>query len=74
MNGEPWKETLQERKVTYTLETDGRLIVVENVPARVNLETGEQFFSPETVKRLQEMIWRENKPKRVMQVPVYEFT
>jgi YgiT-type zinc finger domain-containing protein len=74
MNGEAWKETLEERKVTYTLESDGRLIVVENVPARVNLETGEQLFSPETVKRLQEMIWEQRKPKRVMQVPVYEFT
>ncbi len=74
MKSEPWKETLEERKVTYTLEADGRLIVVENVPARVNLETGEQLFSPETVKRLQQMIWEQSKPKRVMQVPVYEFT
>jgi YgiT-type zinc finger domain-containing protein len=50
MKNEPWKETLEERKVSYTLEAEGRLIVVENVPARVNLETGEQLFSPETVK------------------------
>jgi YgiT-type zinc finger domain-containing protein len=74
MKSEPWKETLEERKVTYTLEADGRLIVVENVPARVNLETGEQLFSPETVKRLQQMIWEQSEPKRMMQVPVYEFT
>jgi YgiT-type zinc finger domain-containing protein len=71
---EMWKETLEERKVTYTLEVDGRLVVVENVPARVNLETGEQLFSPETVRRLQHMIWEQSKPTRVMQVPVYEFT
>ncbi len=48
--------------------------MVENVPARVNLETGEQLFSPETVKRLQQMIWGQSEPKRMMQVPVYEFT
>lgn len=73
MNGEEWNEPLEERRVTYTLEAEGRLIVVENVPARVNLETGEQLFSPDTVKRLQQMIWEQRKPKRVMQVPVYEF-
>ena len=40
------KDKLQERKITYTLEVNGQLIVVENVPARVNVETGEQLFSP----------------------------
>lgn len=73
MNSELWKENLEERKVTYTLEVEGKLIVVENVPARVNVETGEQLFSPETVTRLQKMIREQSKPKRVMQVPVYEF-
>jgi YgiT-type zinc finger domain-containing protein len=73
MSTNPWKETLVERKVTYTLELNGKLIVVENVPARVNLETGEQLFSPETVERLQKMVWEQKKPSRVMQVPVFEF-
>ena len=62
-----------ERKVTYTLEVNGELIVIENVPARVNLETGEQLFSPDTVERLQEMVWEQETPKRVIQVPVFEF-
>ncbi len=74
MKNDQWKEPLQERKVTYTLEVNGNLIVVENVPARVNVETGEQLFSPATVERLQEMIWEEKQPTRVIQVPVYEFT
>jgi YgiT-type zinc finger domain-containing protein len=67
------KEKLQERKITYTLEVNGQLIVVENVPARVNVETGEQLFSPETVERLQQMVWGKQRPARVMQVPVYDF-
>jgi YgiT-type zinc finger domain-containing protein len=50
------KETMVERKVTYTLEMDGKFYIVEHVPARVCLETGEQFFSPETVERLQKTI------------------
>ena len=68
-----WKETMAERRVTYTVEVEGKLIVIENVPARVCLETGEQFFSPETVERLQQMVWEQRKPTRVIEVPVYEF-
>jgi YgiT-type zinc finger domain-containing protein len=68
-----WNERLVERKVTYTLEVNGQLIVIENVPARVNVDTGEQLFSPDTVERLQKMVWEQKQPKRVIQVPVYEF-
>jgi len=73
MTTHEWKETMVERKVTYTVEVEGKLMVVENVPARVCLETGEQFFSPETVERLQQMVWEQRKPTRVIEVPVYEF-
>ena len=73
MSQSDWNEKLEERKVTYTIEFNGRLVVVENVPARVIVETGEQLFSPETVERLQHMIWDQKTPARVMQVPVYEF-
>lgn len=73
MKAYQWDEKLVETKVTYTLEMNGQLIVVENVPARVNVETGEQFFSPETVERLQRMVWRQSKPERVIQVPVYDY-
>ena len=74
MNTYQWREKLVERRITYTLDMNGQLIVVENVPARVNVETGEQLFSPDTVERLQEMIWQQSRPKRMIQVPVYEYT
>jgi hypothetical protein len=45
-------ETFVYSKVKYTLEVDGKLIMVENVPARLYVETGEQLFAPETVERL----------------------
>jgi len=48
-----------ETKVTYTLERDGHFYLVENVPARISPETGEQFFFPETVQRLQSFIFQE---------------
>jgi len=46
------KETFREEKVTYTVEVDGRIVVVRNVPARICVETGEKLFSLETVERL----------------------
>ena len=68
-----WKEKIVEKKVTYILEMEGKVYIVENVPARVNLETGERYFSPETVERLQKTIWESKKPVRVIETPVYEF-
>ena len=73
MNNKKWNETFVEQTVTYTLEMEGKVIIIENVPARVCLETGERLFSPETVERLQQMIWSPQKPKRIIQTPVYEF-
>lgn len=73
MNTYHWEENLVDTRVTYTLEVNGQLIVIENVPARVSVETGEQLFSPETVERLQRMVWQRTRPKRVIQVPVYEY-
>ncbi|MDE0482724.1 MAG: YgiT-type zinc finger protein [Candidatus Poribacteria bacterium] len=69
-----WDEILIDQKVTYTLEMDGKLFIIENVPARVNVETGEQFFSPKTVDRLQQIVWNQQQPVRTVTLPVYEYT
>jgi len=73
MTTEMKTERLIEQKVTYTLFKDGKFYIVENVPARVNPETGEQFFSPQTVEHLQQIISGERQPRRVIQTPVFEF-
>lgn len=67
------EERLVERRVTYTLELDGKFYIVENVPARVNEETGEQFFSPSTVNHLQRIVLGRAKPSKVIETPVYEY-
>jgi len=66
-------ETFIPEKVTYTIDVDGKLLVIEHVPARVCIETGEQLFSAETVERIQRSILNKQKPTRVMEVPVFEF-
>lgn len=68
------QENLVEKQVTYVLNLDGKLILIENVPARVNEETGEQYFSPSTVERLQQAILDGETPKHFMQVPVYDYS
>lgn len=62
-----------EQEVTYVLETDDGLIIIENVPARVSVQTGERHFAPAVVEQLQELVWHRTEPKRVVQTPVYEF-
>ena len=66
-------EHFTEQRITYVLETEGKLFVIENVPARVSEETGGQLFSPKTVERLQQVVWADQKPVRVLETPVYEF-
>jgi YgiT-type zinc finger domain-containing protein len=73
MSNEVWKETFVEQKVTYVLEQQGKVLIVENVPARVCRETGERLFAPETVERLQQIVWAQKKPIRVVETPVFEF-
>ncbi len=67
------EERLVTKRVTYTLDHDGQVYIVENVPARVDEETGEQYFSPATVERLYEVILENRKLVRVVETPVYDF-
>ena len=67
------EETFVEQEVAYTLEVHGRFIIVERVPARVSLQTGERFFSPDTVGQLQTIVWEKKAPSRVIETLVFEF-
>ena len=73
MTTNKYDENLIETKVTYSLEMNGQFFLIENVPARVNQETGEQFFSPSTVERIQKIISEQKKPSHFKQTPVYDF-
>lgn len=72
-DNEEWNETLVEKRVTYSLEVDGRFVIIEDVPARVNVETGEKHFSPETAERLQQAVWEQYRPVRTIETSVYEY-
>ena len=57
-------ETLVKQTVTYHIEIDGQLLLIENVPARVNVET---------VERLRQAVWGQCRPVRTIQTPVDEY-
>ena len=65
--------TVTEGKVNFTVELDDKLMVVENVPAKVCGQCGERLFSPDTVAKLQKTAWRQNNPVRVIETPVFDF-
>ena len=66
-------ETLVDSRVRYILDLDGKLLVFENVPARVNPVTGEQFFSPATIRQIQQIAFSANTPARTIEASVYDW-
>ncbi|MXX07165.1 MAG: hypothetical protein F4Z71_10430 [Gammaproteobacteria bacterium] len=68
-----WEETFVDANVTYHLEIEGKLILVRNVPARVNVETGERMFSPETVEHLQKLVRSRRRPVQTVETPVFDY-
>jgi YgiT-type zinc finger domain-containing protein len=73
MSHEVREETFEEQQVTYVLEQQGKVLIIEHVPVRVCRETGERLFAPETVERLQQIVWEQRKPTRIVETPVFEF-
>jgi len=73
MMNETWNERFAEQQVTYIVEIDGELVIIQHVPARVNTETGERFFAPATVEKIQTILRSRQAPSKVIQAPVFEF-
>jgi len=65
-------EELLKTRVKLEKWVNGRLIIVENVPALVCKECGEKYFDAETTLKLDEYFY-EAKPEKVIEVPVFEY-
>ncbi len=63
--------TEDSRRVTFTADVHGKLVSIEQVPALVCRQCGEETFSAETVKRIEALLASEPTPSRVAEVPVY---
>ena len=63
------KGILEDKRVTVDFRWGSKLIVIEEVPAKVCNECGEKYYSAE-VSRKMEKIATEGKGEKVIEVPL----
>ena len=63
---------LEDRLITHPHYYEGKIIILENVPAEICRQCGEVLLGPAVVERLQKAVWTDKAPKRTAQVPVYD--
>ena len=68
------EDAIEAKEITYHTMFRGKLIVVEKVPARVCGQCGETYFPAATSERLEKIVWQQDEPFRLMEVPVFDYT
>lgn len=63
--------TYEQRFVHHTVRHQGRVIVVDHVPAEVCDVCGDVLFEPETVRRIEQLLATLPQPQDT--APVYEY-
>jgi len=63
------KGILEDKKVTVDFRWGDKLIVIEEVPAKVCNECGEKYYSAEVSKKMEE-IAIEGKEEEIIEVPL----
>jgi len=58
-------------RITFTATIEGSLLTIEEVPALVCRQCGEETFSADTMKRIEALLAAHPRPARVAEVPVY---
>lgn len=73
MNGCPFcGGKLIKKTITHPQSYQGKIFILENVPAEVCSQCGEVLISPEVLEKIQELVWSGEKPGRKAEVPVYD--
>jgi len=62
----------EKTDISYNIFYRGRPVIIENVPAEVCQQCGEEYFDPDTVEMLQKVVWSQKKPKRTIETPVFD--
>ena len=63
---------IEERLITHVAEYKGRVVIIRNVPAEVCTQCGERLFTPETVDKIQKIVWEAPAPTRTREVAEYD--
>ena len=67
------EDAIVPKEITHHTMFRGKLIVVENVPVRECVQCGETYFHAKTSERLEKIVWQQDEPFRLMEVPVFDY-
>ena len=65
---------LKEKLIQYVQPYQGRVFIIENVPAEVCSQGGEPLIRPEVAEKIQNIVWNEPTPQKSAQIPVYDLS
>ena len=64
--------TFEDGQITLTQQCDGKVAILENVPAKECKQCGDGLLRPEIVEKIQKLVWSGATPNRMVRVPVYD--
>ena len=67
------EDAILPKEITYHTMFRDKLIVVENVPVRECAQCGETYFHSTVSKRLEKIVWQQDEPFQLMEVPVFDY-
>ena len=67
------KGEIEERLIRYVQDFQGRVVIIENVPAEVCTQCGEQLLRPDVAEKLQQIVWGEVPRAGTVEVDAYDF-
>ena len=67
------KGETEERLIRYVQDFQGRVVIIENVPALVCTQCGETLLRPEVAEKLQKIVWGKAPNPKIVKVDSYDF-
>ena len=61
----------ESKTVIHTVRSKGRVLVIDHVPVEVCAVCGDVLFTPQTVRRIEELL--ADLPQPVQTVPLFEY-
>jgi HTH-type transcriptional regulator/antitoxin MqsA len=65
---------LKKEKISFDFRFNGELVVIDNLPVEVCLQCGEKVISPVVSQKIDEILARKKKPKKIINIPVYQIS
>ena len=64
--------TIREDTIRHPQEYEGRIVIIENMPVLICDQCGEILLRPETLDKIQQLVWSKSEPERTESIPVYD--